>query len=348
MTAFFPYIILFLAALFISKFSVQSVKRIAIRFQILDTPDSARKTHAKPTPLLGGAGIFFSTVLILGILKFSFVEFAFSNSVFFAIVFGGIILTLGGALDDKFNISPKILWIFPALAAIFAISFGIGDTLNIIRNPFGGEINLNLYFQNFNLKDIFLFIWIMGMLFTTKFLDGLDGLCAGTGLVGSIVIAIISLLPNINQSSTAAIAIVFAGTLLGFLIFNYQPAKIFLGEGGSTFIGFMLAILSIVSGGKLATAFLVMGLPILDVAIVILKRIWKRKSPFTGDREHLHFKLQNLGITQKQIVWLYWSICAIFGLIAVFFHGKGKFTAIVFMSLFVVFLSFYTEKSQKH
>lgn len=146
----------------------------------------------------------------------------------------------------------------------------------------------------------------------------------------------LSLTEKVNQPITATIAIIFCGSLLGFLFYNFNPAKIFLGEIGSTLSGFILGILSIILGGKIATVLLVMGIPILDVAWAIIRRIFYGQSPFKADRTHLHHRLLDIGLSQKQAVAILYSISAFFGILAIFLQSFGKLIALV--SVFVTML----------
>jgi UDP-GlcNAc:undecaprenyl-phosphate GlcNAc-1-phosphate transferase len=182
-----------------------------------------------------------------------------------------------------------------------------------------------------------MWLWMMGMIFTTKFLDGLDGLCAGISLIGGLTLFTLSLLPKVNQPMTAILAIIFVGSLLGFLFYGFYPASIFLGESGSTFCGFILGVLAIILGGKIATALLVMGIPILDVAWAIVRRLWYKQSPFKADKSHLHHRLLDIGLSQKQTVLLLYGISAIFGFTAVFLQSFGKLIALII--LFCVMLA---------
>jgi UDP-N-acetylmuramyl pentapeptide phosphotransferase/UDP-N-acetylglucosamine-1-phosphate transferase len=180
-----------------------------------------------------------------------------------------------------------------------------------------------------------------GMMFTTKFLDGLDGLVAGIGLIAGMTLFALSLSAGVSQPITASFAIILAGALAGYLIYAFHPASIFFGEGGSTFVGFVLGVLSVILGGKIATALLVMGIPILDVAWVIAQRLWSGQSPFRGDRLHIHFKLIDLGFTQKQTALILYGISAVFGFTAVFLQSMGKLVALgILFGLMVVLISF--------
>lgn len=333
------YFFYFLLALALCLAITPLVKKLAVAFKIYDLPNEPRKIHKHAMPFLGGSSVYLSFLLALLVyLKFGHPDFAIVPMRFFwAIIFGGLILTIGGIFDDKFNLPPKVLWIFPALASLVVVVSGIGVGIKFISNPFGGIISLDYTFLSLPLSGIFIWLWMMGMIFTTKFLDGLDGLCAGIAFIGGLTMFGISLGARVNQPITASLAIIFSGALLGYLFYAFFPASIFLGEGGSTFLGFILGVLSVILGAKIATALLVMGIPILDVAWAIIRRIWYKRSPFRGDKSHLHHRLLDIGLSQRQSVVVLWGISAIFGGVAVFLQSFGKLIALVI--LFCVMLA---------
>jgi len=183
------------------------------------------------------------------------------------------------------------------------------------------------------------FLWLMGITYTTKLLDGVDGLTSSIGLIASLVIFITSLSWDVVGSTTSLLSISLAGAIFGFLILNWHPAKIFLGESGSTFIGFSLGVLAIISGSKIATALLVMGLPLLDIFWVVIKRLKRRKAFWKGDNEHLHFRLLTAGLSQRQVVLFISMIALAFGLVSIFFTTKTKIGALLLLLLFMFLLS---------
>ncbi len=331
------YFLYFTFAAVLGTLITPLIKRAAVKTGTLDIPSSARKIHKQPVPLLGGLALFLSLVLsLLLYLQFGRPDFNIVPLKFFlAIIYGGLVLMVGGALDDKYNLPPKILWLFPAVASLIVVWSGIGVGITQLSNPFGGPIRIAHDFQflifNFQLSAVLMWFWMMGMIFTTKFLDGLDGLCSGIGLIGSLTMFALSLTAKVNQPITATLAIIFAGALLGYLFYAFNPASIFLGETGSTFIGFMLGVLSIISGAKIATALLVMGIPILDVAWVIVRRLYYRTSPFRADRQHLHFRLMDIGLSHRQTVLALYAISALFGFTAVFLQSFGKLIALILL-----------------
>lgn len=316
------------------------VKKIAEYFVFYDIPKDARKIHTKPMPFLGGVAVYVAVVvativlLVSGDVNYQVLPIKF----FIGIGIGLTVLLIGGVLDDKYNLPPKILWLFPALAALSVVLSGVGVGIKILSNPFGNPISLDFLIVGLPASGVLVWLWLMGMVFTTKFLDGLDGLATGIGTIASFTLFFLSLTPKVNQPITAVLALILAGSLLGFLVYNFNPARIFLGESGSTIIGFSLGVLSIILGAKIATAFLVMGIPILDVAWVIGRRLYEHKSPFKADRKHLHFRLLDSGFSQRQAVLILYSLSALFGFTAVFLQSLGKLIAlcVLVVAMFVL------------
>jgi len=335
--AFIAFVIAFVAtALF-----TPAVRRFAWRQQVLDYPDSARKFHKYPLPELGGFAVFsgfaFTLLLLRGVFPDLFGAFI-KTSYIFGLLAAGVVLMIGGYLDDRYRISPAKQFAFPVLAILIVIFSGV--QLSYINSPFGGAIILDsLKIWGYPLfGGLFIFLWILGMVYTTKFLDGLDGLVAGISGIAGLVIYFLSLLPQVQQPDTALLAIIFAGSALGFLPWNFYPAKIFLGESGSTFTGFMIGLLSIISGGKIATALLIMGIPILDAAWVIIRRLAGHTSPFLGDRRHLHFRLLDWGLSHRQAVILLYFFSAAFGVSGLFLQTTGKLVAFGILAVVMVIL----------
>jgi UDP-GlcNAc:undecaprenyl-phosphate GlcNAc-1-phosphate transferase len=308
------------------------VRKLAEKLKIVDYP-SSRKIHKKPIPLLGGLAIFISffiaTIIFwhLGYIE----DLKIHNYQIAAILLSGLILIFGGFLDDKYNLKPSHQIIWPILSILIVLFSGI--RIEYITNPFGGVIQFSLA-----IGTLTAFFWLLGMVYTTKFLDGLDGLASGITAIAAIIIFIVSLYWDIPSSGTSVLALILAGSCLGFLVFNWHPAKIFLGEGGSVFCGFMLGVLSIISGSKIATALLIMGIPILDVVWVIIARILKGQSPVEGDRKHLHFRLLDIGLSHRQAVMFLYFVTAIFGAASLFLHSKGKIITLAILAIIMTAL----------
>jgi UDP-GlcNAc:undecaprenyl-phosphate GlcNAc-1-phosphate transferase len=179
-------------------------------------------------------------------------------------------------------------------------------------------------------------LWVMGMINTVNWLDGLDGLAAGVGAILCLVLAIH--MHRAGQPSVALLPLALMGALTGFLPYNMAPARVFLGSTGAFFLGYALASLGLIAGGRTATVLMVMGLPIVDVAWQIFDRLRHHRSPVRGDRGHLHFRLRDLGLSKRTIVVFYWAFCALFGLLALFVAPWQKLAALAAISLGVIFV----------
>lgn len=326
----------------------------AFRFGVIDRPAKTdRKIHKKNIPLLGGTAIFLTFFLVLFFLQSRILAGDLEASHWIGFFVGALILVIGGALDDKFNLSPSRQIVFPVLACVSVILGGV--TIERLSMPFASEMvfddfSINLlnssgeFFSLNLLSALIIFVWLMGMMYTTKLLDGLDGLVTGITAIGAFVIFLFTITTRYYQPDIGVAALVLGSACLGFLIFNWHPAKIFLGEGGSLFLGFALGVLSIISGGKIAIALLVMGLPILDTAWTIIRRLKDKKNPFKhADRKHLHHRLLDLGLSQKKAALIYYTVSLIFGLSALFLQSRGKmfalFGLLVFMFVFVLMVN---------
>ncbi|MFH0951724.1 MAG: MraY family glycosyltransferase [Patescibacteria group bacterium] len=353
MTDYYWYIIAFVISLVLTLVTTPVIRHLAIRNKTLDYPEvePTRKIHDRPMPLMGGLALYISVVLamlIIALFSGQLIGDGMPWKYIIGISLGGLILMFGGWLDDRYNLSAKQQIIWPILAVITVIASGIG--IDFITNPFNGVLYLNqidfdiikigeTVFQLTLWADVFAFIWLMGIMYTTKFLDGLDGLTSGITAVGSIVIFIISLRPEVLQPGTALLAAILAGAAIGFLFFNWHPAKIFLGEGGSLFLGFMLGVLSIIAGSKIATALLVMGIPVLDVVWVIIRRVLiEKRSPFKADKKHLHFRLLDVGLSHRKSVVFLIFLSAVFSLIGLFVGGENKIWTFGLLILVMIIL----------
>jgi len=331
------YLFYFLFAIILSFLTTRGVIAFARRFNIVDNPASApeRKIQKKSVPFLGGTAIFIAFFLVLTLSLIFSPDLAVGKNISFneilVIIFSGLVLIIGGGLDDKFNLSPVKQIIFPIMSIIILIIGSVGT--REITNPLGGTFQLNFWQW-----PIFTSVWMMGMMYTTKLLDGLDGLVSGLSVIGSFIIFLLSMATRWYQPDTAFIALIFSGATLGFLFWNFNPARIFLGEGGALFCGFMLGVLSIIAGGKIATALLIMGIPILDVVwVIIRRRFFERKNPFrAADKKHLHFRLLEAGLSQRQAVALYYLFAIIFGSLTLFLQSRDKLLALGILLILMV------------
>jgi UDP-GlcNAc:undecaprenyl-phosphate GlcNAc-1-phosphate transferase len=261
-----------------------------------------------------------------------------------------LLILLFGFWDDLKNISWKKQLLFQILIALLIIYFGLG--VDYIANPLGGrEFRMDAFtVMNFSLiGSAFVILWIVGFMNVVNWLDGMDGLAGGVGAIASITLFFLSISSLVNQPPLGVMAIALLGALLGFLAFNFHPAKIFMGTSGAFFLGFMLSVLAIFAGGKIASVFLVMGFPILDAFWVVMKRLRGGKSPFLGDRSHFQHNLYDRGWTQQEIVLFICLISAASGLFALTFQGVYKFiTLIVLLSAALIVMAKIKLSNDNH
>jgi UDP-GlcNAc:undecaprenyl-phosphate GlcNAc-1-phosphate transferase len=330
------YVAALVISFFLCAILVPLIIWLAKKWKILDYPIGEKKIHKKPIPLLGGVAIFCAFSIVVGIYYF------FSTNLhgnllpkhLIGVFVGGLILVIGGILDDKFTLKPKYNIIFPVLAIICVIASGIG--IDWLTNPITGgvwyldELSFKLFsyhglpYRVAIVADIFTFVWLLGMIYTTKILDGLDGLVSGIAVIGGLFIFLTSINKEFVQPDIALLAMIFVGCYLAFLLFNFNPAKVFLGESGSTFAGFILGVLSIISGSKVSITLILMGIPALDVLWTIIRRLMEKKNPFgTSDQKHLHHRLLAAGFSVKRATIFLYSISLIFGSAAILLQQRN-------------------------
>lgn len=336
----------------ITPFAIRLIKKMGM----IDDPSKHNHPaiiHTKPTPRGGGIpffiGIFLASLIFLPFSKITLFLFA-----------GSFLALVVGVLDDKYDLSPYLRFVLNLFSAIIIVAGGI--SVPFVTNPFGGTFQLNsfvlpLQFLNFDfiisLSDVIAviwFVWVMNMLNWSK---GVDGQMPGIIAISAIVIGILSFrFPIITPTDiiSAKLSFILAGGALGFLIYNFYPARIFPGYG-ATSIYLLLAAISILSSVKLATAILVMGVPLIDGVITILRRILSGKSPFWHDKKHLHHLLLHLGFGQRKVALFYWTISAILGSISLFLSSRGKLFAVIMVIIIVggslLFLHFALEKEDE-
>jgi len=340
------YVLIFLGTALLSFIFAVVTSKFAAAHSFIDQPGDPRKIHKKPIPLLGGIGIFF-TLFVICVLYYFFAPRSWPTLTdlhvpvkhLFGLFLAALGLCIGGAIDDRYQLKPLQLVIAPLLAVIVVIAFGMG--VDSITNPLTGkqvfldQWNITLFWfaglpRHLTLPaDILTFLWLFGTMYTTKLLDGLDGLVSGITSIGALIIGIVSLFFFVNEP-TALLSFIVAGAFAGFLGMNFNPAKMFLGEAGSTLAGFLLGTLAIISGAKFAIAMLVLGIPILDTAWVIFRRmIIEKRSPFKGDRKHLHFRMLDVGLSQRQTVLILYAVSALFGVSGLFLQSSQKIVALI-------------------
>jgi UDP-GlcNAc:undecaprenyl-phosphate GlcNAc-1-phosphate transferase len=258
---------------------------------------------------------------------------------FLGIALGSIFLLVTGYIDDRFELRPGPQYLIQATAAAIAIACLV--FIERAMNPFTDRL---LEFP-FALVVALTLVWIMGMINTFNFLDGLDGLAAGVGAIVSIVLAIHML--REGQNSVALLPLALLGATLGFLPFNFFPARVFLGSAGSWVLGYAVATLGIAAGAKLATVLLVLSIPIVDVAWLIVSRLRAGQAIGHADRRHLHYRLIDLGLSQRQVVLLYYAYCGALGAAALLIQSRLlKLITLVLLGIgILVFLAWLARQT---
>lgn len=298
--------------------------------------ESQRHIHAPGVSRLGGLVMIvaFNATIFLN-------RDLFISPELYGFCFGSLILLIVGFLDDLKELYWKIQFFIQVAVAILVFIMGI--RIYYITNPFTGGIwKLDSDFGIIISVALVIF-WIVLVMNAINWSDGIDGVASGITFITATTILILSFRPEVNQPPMAIICAILMGTILGFLIFNFNPSMIMAGTAGAMFMGFSLAVMSIFSGTKVATATLVLAVPITDFLWVIGERLKNRKSIFLPDKNHLHYKLMELGWSQKKIVGSYWAVTAVIAAVALNTRAIGKgvalFTVVVIMVGILIFVS---------
>ncbi len=310
----------------ISYFITPMIIKYSKYLKIIDDPKKNKHPkviHTVATPRGGGIPIIIS-ILIVSIIYIPI------DKHLIGILAGALVISLMGYLDDRYNLNPYIRIILGFIAAIIPISTGIG--ISFLSNPFGGIIDLS----NPLVSDLFALLWIVFMMNMLNMgAKGVDGQLTGVTIISALTIAALSFYysADITQWPVILLTSITAGAYLGFFPWHKYPQKIMPGYGGSTLAGYMLAIASILSTTKVGTLIVVLGIPLIDTGYVVLRRILSGKSPVWGDRGHFHHKLLDSGLSKKQVSEIYWSLTAIFGILALSLNSTYKLYTIIGASL---------------
>jgi len=286
-------------ALLVAYLATPVVRNLAIKIGAVDQPN-ARKVHKFPIPRLGGLGMYLSfMVALLFTLPL--------DAQTYGVLLGATLIVILGVIDDLVELSPKVKLVGQILAAITLVVFDV--RISNLTVPFEGMIFLGDF-----VSSLLTIIWVVGIVNTVNLIDGLDGLAAGTSAITALTLFLVAL--QKGQFVSAIMAIALMGSALGFLKYNFNPAKIFMGDTGSMFLGFVLAAISIEGALKstatiaLAVPILALGFPIFDTTIAIVRRYLNRVPIFQADKGHFHHKLVEKGLSHKQAVLVIYGICA--------------------------------------
>ena len=330
-----PYIVgAFVAAALIALFATPAIRRVVAKLNIFAQPDW-RRVHDRPLPLGGGIAVAIAFLLVGGglVLLGGLQALPGPRSVapeHLAGLFGGAVLALViGALDDRYDLRAR--WQFLGQIGLAAVAVVSGISVAYIGDPFGPG---NIPFAA-PVGIAFTVVWIVGMINSLNFIDGLDGLSTGIALIAAITLGLLSLTVQVNQPLVAVLCFALAGGLLGFLRWNFHPAVIFQGTAGVMFLGYALAVLAILGSAKVVVALLVLAVPIIDTFWVIVRRLSSGRSPFSPDRGHIHHRLLDLGLSHRSTVLLIYLVCATLGLMSLLVSSATGVLA--FVGALVVF-----------
>jgi UDP-GlcNAc:undecaprenyl-phosphate GlcNAc-1-phosphate transferase len=348
----FQIILATLTAFAVSLICVPFVIKFAKKAKLMDDPKThihPAILHKKPIPRAGGVAVF------IGIFVAALIFIPF-DSFLRAIFAGGLVVVITGVLDDKYDLSPYIRFAINILTAGIAVYAGV--TIPFITNPLGGMLyftsfHFTLLSHVFHIGDLFAIVWIVWVMNMLNWSKGVDGQMPGIAAISAFVIGIAALrfVPLEHLTFvTSLISFMVGGASLGFLFFNFYPARIFPGYS-ATILGYFIGILSITSGVKLATAVLVMGVPCVDAVLTIIRRLMSKKSPFWHDRGHLHHLLLNYGMGHRSIAVFYWLMSLVLGAVALSASSRGKLFAIILVVVVVagfVFMLRIAGKRQEY
>ncbi len=306
------------------------------RWGMVDRPEKYGLNRA-PIPYFGGVVIYLAFLIsVLALLPLT--------EAVVGLLISGTIIAMLGFLDDLFDINPFVRLGVQLFAAFILAYFGIG--IFSINIPLIGVLNLSFPLVGglLVMSVLFTILWVMAIVNTMNFVDGVGGLCSGVSFIAGITLFVLSVHPGIHtdpssQEAVAILALILAAISFAFLLFDFPRPRFLMGDSGSTFLGFLIATLAIFSGGKVATAFLVLGLPILDMIWVVFRRIFSGKKFWKGDMLHLHHRFLELGMSERKVVTLYLLITAFFGVMAVtFVSTEQKLFEIVSLVFLMIIL----------
>jgi UDP-GlcNAc:undecaprenyl-phosphate GlcNAc-1-phosphate transferase len=309
----------FVASALVALLVTPIIRRVAAGLRIVDRPDE-RRTHSATLPRGGGIAVAIAFVVVGGglvVLGSGLPGMpghgSTSDMNLLGLFGGGALATVLGALDDRFDLRAR--WQFLGQLALAAVAVATAITVARIGNPFGSE---PIPFPAL-LGVGFAMVWIVGMINSLNFIDGLDGLSSGIAFIAAVTLGILSLTKAVGpfgEPLVALLCFVLAGGLLGFLRWNFHPAVIFQGSAGIMFLGYVLAVLAILGSAKVLVALLVLAVPIIDTFWVIVRRVSAGRSPFSPDRGHIHHLLLDLGLSHRSTVLLIYLVCVTLGLMS--------------------------------
>jgi UDP-GlcNAc:undecaprenyl-phosphate GlcNAc-1-phosphate transferase len=325
---FLTLIICFFTAILLTPM----IKRLAFKVGATDRPNK-RKVHQKIMPRMGGLAIFISFVIGILIIRPD-------ASYHWPIIIGGIIIIITGVADDMKEISPKVKLFGQILAALIVTVYG-DLNLEFINLPFGGKIEFGI------LSIPITMFWIIGITNAINLIDGLDGLAAGVSSIALLSIAGMAMI--MGNIYVMVIALILAASSIGFLVYNFHPAKIFMGDTGALFLGYMISVLSLlgfknVTFISLIIPIIILGVPISDTFFAIIRRLVNKQPLSAPDKSHLHHCLMRAGFSHKQTVLLIYAMASVFGLTAFIFSQSTVWGSLIVILALLITIEVIVEK----
>lgn len=310
------------------------VRRFAYKIGAVDVPRDKRRVHKRPTPRIGGLAIIFG--FLVAIISFN----DDWSREFVSVLIGAGILGILGVIDDCKNLDAKLKFVVQILASLIVVLYG-DIRISVISNPnVFSEAPFVLLPQWLSITVTVL--WIVFMTNAVNFIDGLDGLAAGVSAIMSMSLVFIAI--TYHEYGIALMGLALMGSCFGFLPFNFNPAKIFMGDTGSMFLGYMLSVLSVQGMFKsyavisFAVPIIMLGLPLFDAMFAMLRRILTGKNPMSADRGHLHHRLYDMGFSQKQTVFILYAISGVLGITSILLAEQRFLRAMLLLICVLIFL----------
>jgi len=332
MGLFVHYSLALIIALVVTVITTPIVKRIALKYNIVDIPNDPRKIHTRKMPYLGGVAIALGFVA-------GFIYLQPNLPSTWAFLAGGFVILATGIIDDKVSLPARYKMLGQIFAALIVVFSGV--TVDFIQFPVIGRIEFGWWQYPITI------VWIVGITNAINFIDGLDGLAGG---VSSIALGSTIVMGILEQQTLAiALSVILLGATIGFLFFNSYPAKIFMGDSGAMFIGYTMAYISIIGLFKSFTIFsliipiIILAVPIFDTSFAIVRRILRGQKISTPDRSHLHHCLLKLGFSHRTTVLIIYVISLIFGLSAIIFSRSVLWGSLIILVLSVIMIRFTVE-----
>jgi len=321
------YAVGFVIALIVALLMTPLVKKFAFFVGAIDKPNH-RKVHTRIMPRMGGLAIYLAFIISFFCVMPLIPEGMLLGkdlNLLKAVLVGGTIIILTGALDDRFELSAKLKLVLQIVAACVVV-FGFNISIEFVSSPFGE----NMQQINDWIGIPVTILWIVGVTNAINLIDGLDGLASGVSGIAIGTILIMAIIMGFTP--VILLSTLLLGGIIGFLRYNFYPAKIFMGDSGSLFLGFCLAMLSLISFKQVTLVsfvipLLIIGVPLSDTFFAIIRRLVNKKPIFAPDKGHLHHRLQDLGYSHRKTVLMIWGIAAIFGAMAIIQSAVIKFGA---------------------